>query len=244
MGATNPLDTEVRHVGAAGEAVTTSLRQLDLSGSPPALSVRRLKSHARQRHYSGLFWSATTSGHLPYESRLQAGSAVAGRLRRRRALDRRPADVVHRIGRGSPTAARVRPPVARHGVRRGLGGPLARRARGWVRPRPADCAVTSVAVRCAKGCARGQRRPGQARSSLREAWRNAHSSVCRGTHHLLLRHPGPASPRLGGPRCRAGGTRCSGSTGLGAAGSWCSGPGAPGPGRGGRSGRSGLVRAG
>lgn len=51
--------------------VTTSLRQLDLERAATALPVRRLKSHARQRHYSGRFWSATTAGHVPYESRLE-----------------------------------------------------------------------------------------------------------------------------------------------------------------------------
>lgn len=71
MGATNPLDTEVRYVDADGESVTTSLRQLDLKRVSTALPVRRLKSHARQRHYSGQFWSATTSCHVPYESRLE-----------------------------------------------------------------------------------------------------------------------------------------------------------------------------
>ncbi|AXH97068.1 TnsA-like heteromeric transposase endonuclease subunit [Ornithinimicrobium avium] len=71
MGATNPLDTEVRYVDADGESVTTSLRQLDLKRASTALPVRRLKSHVRQRHYSGLFWSATTGAHVPYESRLE-----------------------------------------------------------------------------------------------------------------------------------------------------------------------------
>ncbi len=69
LGATNPLDTEVRY--ADGESVTTSLRQLDLKRASTALPVRRLKSHVRQRHYSGLFWSATTGAHVPYESRLE-----------------------------------------------------------------------------------------------------------------------------------------------------------------------------
>ena len=71
MGATNPLDTEVHYVDADGEVVMTSLRQLDLKRVSTALPVRRLKSHARQRHYSGLFWSATTGAHVPYESRLE-----------------------------------------------------------------------------------------------------------------------------------------------------------------------------
>ncbi|MDO5740614.1 MAG: TnsA-like heteromeric transposase endonuclease subunit [Ornithinimicrobium sp.] len=71
MGAKDPLDTEVRYVAADGEAVTTSLRLLDLERASTALPVRRLRSHARQRHYCGRFWSATTGGHVPYESRLE-----------------------------------------------------------------------------------------------------------------------------------------------------------------------------
>ena len=65
------MDTEVRYVDGDGEVVTTSLRQLDLERAATALPVRRLKSHARQHHYSGRFWSATTGGHVPYESRLE-----------------------------------------------------------------------------------------------------------------------------------------------------------------------------
>lgn len=71
MGAKDPLDTEVRYVAADGEMVTTSLRQLDLGRAATALPVRRVKSHARQHHYSGRFWSSTTAGHVPYESRLE-----------------------------------------------------------------------------------------------------------------------------------------------------------------------------
>lgn len=71
MGAKGQMDTEVRYVDVDGEVVTTSLRQLDLQRASTALPVRRLKSHARQRHYSGRFWSATTVGHIPYESRLE-----------------------------------------------------------------------------------------------------------------------------------------------------------------------------
>lgn len=59
MGATDPLDTEVRYVDADSEMVTTSLRQPDLGRAATALPVRRVKSHARQHHYSGRFWSAT-----------------------------------------------------------------------------------------------------------------------------------------------------------------------------------------
>lgn len=33
--------------------------------------MRRVRSSAGQRHYSGLFWSATNGEHVPYESRLE-----------------------------------------------------------------------------------------------------------------------------------------------------------------------------
>lgn len=71
VSANDPLATEVRYVAADGEAVTTSLRQLDLHRASTAQPVRWLRSHTRQRHYSGLFWSAPTHGHVPDESRLE-----------------------------------------------------------------------------------------------------------------------------------------------------------------------------
>ncbi|WP_257643132.1 TnsA-like heteromeric transposase endonuclease subunit [Micrococcus luteus] len=36
-----------------------------------ARPVRRIPSHKGQRHRPGLFWSATTQGHIPYESWLE-----------------------------------------------------------------------------------------------------------------------------------------------------------------------------
>lgn len=36
-----------------------------------ALPVRRIRSRHQQRDCPGLFWSATTGGHVPYESRLE-----------------------------------------------------------------------------------------------------------------------------------------------------------------------------
>lgn len=65
------LDTEVRYVSAEGEDVSTSLGELAgdrvVHGGP----VRRIPSFAGQRHYPGLFWSATTGGHIGYESLLE-----------------------------------------------------------------------------------------------------------------------------------------------------------------------------
>ena len=46
-------------------------RDVDLVRVGRALPVRRIRSRAGQRHYPGLFWSATTGGHVPYESRLE-----------------------------------------------------------------------------------------------------------------------------------------------------------------------------
>lgn len=65
------LSTEVRYVDADGQEVVTALRKVDPARLARALPVRRTLSRAGQRHYSGLFWSATTRGHVPYESRLE-----------------------------------------------------------------------------------------------------------------------------------------------------------------------------
>jgi len=65
------LDAEVRYVSAEGEDVSTSLYEFAgdrvLHGRP----VRRMPSLVGQRHYPGLFWSATTGGHIGYESLLE-----------------------------------------------------------------------------------------------------------------------------------------------------------------------------
>jgi hypothetical protein len=64
-------DTEVRYVRADMEPVTTSIRLVDVESVLRGRPVRRVRSYAGQRHYSGLFWSATTGGHVSYESRLE-----------------------------------------------------------------------------------------------------------------------------------------------------------------------------
>lgn len=63
--------TEVRYVDAAGVEVSTTVGAVDVDRLARALPVRRFGSHRGQRHRSGLFWSATTRGHVPYESRLE-----------------------------------------------------------------------------------------------------------------------------------------------------------------------------
>ncbi|HJQ45765.1 MAG TPA: TnsA-like heteromeric transposase endonuclease subunit [Amycolatopsis sp.] len=45
-----------------------SVRARDVAGLVPWRSFR---SHRGQRHYSGVYWSATTGGHVEYESRLE-----------------------------------------------------------------------------------------------------------------------------------------------------------------------------
>ncbi|WP_198144755.1 TnsA-like heteromeric transposase endonuclease subunit [Nesterenkonia jeotgali] len=54
-----------------GEEVSTTLGEVDQFRLSKALPVRKFQAHKKQRHYSGLFWSATTRHHVPYESRLE-----------------------------------------------------------------------------------------------------------------------------------------------------------------------------
>lgn len=65
------LDTEVRYVTADGEPVVTTVVRADLTRVVWGRPVRRVRSGRGQRHYSGLFWSATNSAHVGYESRLE-----------------------------------------------------------------------------------------------------------------------------------------------------------------------------
>lgn len=65
------LSTQVRYVDAEGREIETTLGHADVARLSHALPVRRVGSRASQKHYSGLFWSATTRGHVPYESRLE-----------------------------------------------------------------------------------------------------------------------------------------------------------------------------
>ncbi|MGP5838827.1 TnsA-like heteromeric transposase endonuclease subunit [Brachybacterium alimentarium] len=71
MAAQSLLDTELRYLAEDETSVTTSVRSVDKDRLSHALPVRTPRSYAGQRHYSGLFWSATTRGHVPYESRLE-----------------------------------------------------------------------------------------------------------------------------------------------------------------------------
>jgi transposase InsO family protein len=64
-------DIEVRYVRGDGELIVTTLGEVDAESVARGRPVRRASSHAGQRHYSGLFWSATTGGHVVDESRLE-----------------------------------------------------------------------------------------------------------------------------------------------------------------------------
>ncbi|GAB78921.1 TnsA-like heteromeric transposase endonuclease subunit [Austwickia chelonae] len=47
------------------------INEVDLGGVERALPVRKISSYPGQRNRPGLFWSATTRGHVPYESWLE-----------------------------------------------------------------------------------------------------------------------------------------------------------------------------
>lgn len=65
------LRVSLRYATSDGEEVSTTVGAVDQSRLSQALPIRKFHSHSRQRHYSGLFWSSTTGGHIPYESRLE-----------------------------------------------------------------------------------------------------------------------------------------------------------------------------
>lgn len=62
---------DVRYVGEDCVPVATTLDKADVHRMVHGLPVRKVRSNARRRHYSGAFWSATNSAHVPYESRLE-----------------------------------------------------------------------------------------------------------------------------------------------------------------------------
>lgn len=65
------LETEVRYATGADVVVETTLGGLDVGRLVTGRPVRVVRSHAGQRHYCGLFWSATMTEHVVYESRLE-----------------------------------------------------------------------------------------------------------------------------------------------------------------------------
>ncbi|WP_181272629.1 TnsA-like heteromeric transposase endonuclease subunit [Brevibacterium oceani] len=71
MTTTTLLDTELLYLTEEGTSVATTVGAVDSTRLSKGLPVRSPRSYARQRHYPGLFWSATTNDHIPYESRLE-----------------------------------------------------------------------------------------------------------------------------------------------------------------------------
>lgn len=65
------LDATVEYVAASGQPVDTTLDEVDHHRLSRALPIRKPPSYRAQRHYPGLFWSATTGDHVTYESRLE-----------------------------------------------------------------------------------------------------------------------------------------------------------------------------
>lgn len=66
-----PLDVEAHYVSADDGLVSTTVGAVDGLRLVHGLPVRAITSHAGQRHYPGLFWSATTGAHVWYESLLE-----------------------------------------------------------------------------------------------------------------------------------------------------------------------------
>jgi hypothetical protein len=62
---------EATYIAADGEAVSATFDRIDPARVVRGQPVRDVRSRAGQRNYSGLFWSATTQGHLAYESLLE-----------------------------------------------------------------------------------------------------------------------------------------------------------------------------
>ncbi len=63
--------TVVRFMDAEGVEHRMPIRQVDTESLLRAVPVRRIHSHRGQKNRPGLFWSATTGGHVPYESWLE-----------------------------------------------------------------------------------------------------------------------------------------------------------------------------
>lgn len=71
MGTQRLLDSAVNYQADDGVVVETTLRSVAADRVVRGMPVRRVRSRARRRNYCGWFWSATTGGHVLYESRLE-----------------------------------------------------------------------------------------------------------------------------------------------------------------------------
>ena len=67
----NSDSADSTYIAADGEAVSATFDRIDPVRVVRGQPVRDVRSRAGQRNYAGLFWSATTEGHLAYESLLE-----------------------------------------------------------------------------------------------------------------------------------------------------------------------------
>lgn len=71
MARRNSDSADSTYIAADGEAVSATFDRIDPVRVVRGQPVRDVRSRAGQRNYAGLFWSATTQGHLAYESLLE-----------------------------------------------------------------------------------------------------------------------------------------------------------------------------
>lgn len=64
-------EVAVRYRRGDGRFVDTTLRRLPIDDVVAGLPVREFRAYRGRPHYSGWYWSATTGGHVVYESRLE-----------------------------------------------------------------------------------------------------------------------------------------------------------------------------
>lgn len=65
------VHVEASYLTSTGTHVTEQMGSVDDHAVALAKPVRRIRSYRGQKHRPGLFWSATTRGHVPYESWLE-----------------------------------------------------------------------------------------------------------------------------------------------------------------------------
>jgi hypothetical protein len=71
VGGAQLTDTACYYASGDGDEQSTTIGEVRLDAVVAGLPVRPIRSFAGQRHYPGLFWSATTGKHVWYESLLE-----------------------------------------------------------------------------------------------------------------------------------------------------------------------------
>lgn len=64
-------EVAVRYRNGEGRFVETTLERMPVDDVLAGMPVREFRSYRGRRHYSGWYWTATTGGHVAYESRLE-----------------------------------------------------------------------------------------------------------------------------------------------------------------------------